>query len=207
MLCNNLSTVADMDTDLSLKEIAALAGVSERVLRNEMDRRVIAPRVRPRAKRRRLGLPSEALLYVMLVRETPVALSQSDRADLYRLITGEGRGAGAWRATTRGFTRDNVTIDAAELRRRTAAKLRVYRRGLSRLSSDPGVLGGEPVFRGTRISVRHVGRLAARVDPAELRADFPGLADDDIEFARLFVQMKPGPGRPRRRLRFRTAAA
>lgn len=196
-----------MEADLSLKEIAALAGVSERVLRNEMDRRVISPHVRPRAKRRRLGLPSEALLYVMLVRETPVALSQSDRADLYRLITGDGRRAGAWHAKARGFTRENVTLDAAELRRRADAKLRVYRRGLSRIHSDPGTLGGEPVFRGTRISVRHIGKLVSRVDVSELRTDFPGLTDDDFEFARLFVQMKPGPGRPRRRLRFRTAAA
>lgn len=195
------------DMDLSIKEMAALAGISERVLRNEMDRRVIRPRGRTRARRPRLGLPTDALLYFMLVLETPVTLSPADRAALYRLITGHGRDVGAWRATARGFRRDNVTIDAAELRRRTAARLRLYRRGLSRLSSDPGVLGGEPVFRGTRIAIRHVGRLAQRVAPAELRADFPRLTDDDIEFARVFVRMKPGPGRPRKRLRFRAAPA
>jgi uncharacterized protein (DUF433 family) len=66
----------------------------------------------------------------------------------------------------------------------------------------PEVLGGEPVFAGTRVSVRHVGELAKRgASPATLHEDFPSLSKSDIEFARIFVELGRPPGRPRK-LRF-----
>ncbi len=33
----------------------------------------------------------------------------------------------------------------------------LYQRGVDRIESRHDVLSGEPVFRGTRLSVRHVG--------------------------------------------------
>lgn len=62
-----------------------------------------------------------------------------------------------------------------------------------RIESRPDVLGGEPVFKGTRISVRHVGKLVKKGVPlAELREDFPSLSEDDLVFAALFAsQMQP----------------
>jgi uncharacterized protein (DUF433 family) len=193
-----------VSSELSVRELAALAGVSERVLRNEVDRGIVGPRKRAG---RRLELPGDALLYLLLVRETPIVLSRADRSALYRLVTGDKTGAGSWRETAGGVKRGNVTISTKELRRQASKRLRIYRRGLSRLASDPGILGGEPVFSGTRLAVRHVGRLAARMAAAELRTEFPQLSHDDIAFAHLFARMKPGPGRPRKRLRFRAASA
>lgn len=76
-----------------------------------------------------------------------------------------------------------------------------YARGRRRVESDPRVMGGEPVFAGTRIPVAHVaGLLAKKVPLDELRQDYPALTDDDLAFASMLAAMKPNPGRPRTKL-------
>lgn len=83
-----------------------------------------------------------------------------------------------------------------------------YRRGLKRVESRPDVLGGEPVFKGTRLSVRHIGGMVrAGVSELEIRGDYPQLSLDDIAFAGLFARIKPLSERPGRRLRFTRADA
>jgi len=197
----------DFDT-FSLKETAVLAGLSERALRNEVDRGILRPRRIARGQRRALRLPVDAILYLKLVQETPFALTRADRADLYRLLVDRERRRGGWTAAGNALRSGIVTIDAAGPRRWLAERLRVYRRGLRRLASSPEVLGGEAVFVGTRISIRHIGRLALRgMELEELLADFPALTPDDIAFARIYASMKPAPGRPRGRLRFRATDA
>lgn len=52
---------------------------------------------------------------------------------------------------------------------------------LSRISVDPLVRFGKPCVRGTRITVGEVlGYLAGGMNEAELLADFPQLAHDDL---------------------------
>jgi len=41
-----------------------------------------------------------------------------------------------------------------------ASRMDLYKKGLARIVSDKKILAGEPVFRGTRLSVRHVGACA-----------------------------------------------
>lgn len=67
-----------------------------------------------------------------------------------------------------------------------------------RVATDPSVLGGEPVFRGTRLAVRRIGEAAER--PAavkEMLEDYPYLKAEDVEFARRFARAYPRVGRPR----------
>lgn len=195
--------------EFSLKEAAALTGTSERALRSEIDRGVVrAGRRRGPKGRHSVRLPEEALLYLEILRGVPFALPRRDRMELYRLVV-EGAGADrGWARVGSRLCKGIVTVDAAASRRRLSTRLRAYRRGLSRIVADPAILGGEPVFAGTRIAVRHVGRLAQRgVPEAELSADFPALSAADIEFARIFAGMKPPPGRPRRRLTIRSTPA
>lgn len=52
---------------------------------------------------------------------------------------------------------------------------------LTRISVDPTVRFGKPCVRGTRIAVGDIlGQLAAGRSEAELLADFPQLAHEDI---------------------------
>ena len=52
---------------------------------------------------------------------------------------------------------------------------------------NQNILGGEPVFRGTRIPVQHVASLFRKgALEQEIVEDFPSLSERDLAYARLF---------------------
>jgi uncharacterized protein (DUF433 family) len=54
----------------------------------------------------------------------------------------------------------------------------------ARVVADPEICGGRPRIRGTRVRVSDIiDMLAAGVDRAEILADYPYLADEDITAA------------------------
>ena len=57
-----------------------------------------------------------------------------------------------------------------------------------RIVRDPKVVGGEAVFRGTRVTLRTVlASLAEGASVAEILADFPSLTDEDVRAAIAFA--------------------
>lgn len=57
-----------------------------------------------------------------------------------------------------------------------------------RIVRDPKVVGGEAVIRGTRVTLRTVlASLAEGATVAEILADFPTLAEEDIRAAIAFA--------------------
>ncbi len=53
-----------------------------------------------------------------------------------------------------------------------------------RITRDKGICGGEPVFKGTRVTLRTVlASLAAGDTIEEILADFPSLKPEDIQAA------------------------
>jgi uncharacterized protein (DUF433 family) len=57
-----------------------------------------------------------------------------------------------------------------------------------RIVRDPAVCGGEPVFKGTRVTLRTVlASLAAGDAPEEILADFPSLKPEDLSAAIAFA--------------------
>jgi len=52
---------------------------------------------------------------------------------------------------------------------------------LDHIIRDPEICGGQPVIRGTRVTLRTVlASLAEGSDETEILEDFPGLMKDDI---------------------------
>jgi len=94
-----------------------------------------------------------------------------------------------------------VSVECKAVRRTLDKNLAAYRWGKRRVVSSPDVLGGEPVFRGTRIPVQHVASLFRKGTPEpEIAEDFPGLSARDLAYARLAARLGEKPGRPRKRL-------
>lgn len=57
-----------------------------------------------------------------------------------------------------------------------------------RIIRDPHICGGEPVFRGTRVTLRTVlASLAAGDSVEEILADFPSLKPADVKAAIAFA--------------------
>ena len=57
-----------------------------------------------------------------------------------------------------------------------------------RIERNPRVLGGEPVFKGTRVTLRTVlASLAEGATTREILADFPTLSEEDVRAAIAFA--------------------
>src|ERR1700674_1368705 len=65
--------------------------------------------------------------------------------------------------------------------------------------TDPEILGGDPVFRGTRVPVHLVAELVAQGSkPSELIDSYPRLTAEMIRLAPVYAAAYPLRGRPRR---------
>jgi uncharacterized protein (DUF433 family) len=65
------------------------------------------------------------------------------------------------------------------------------------VARHPDVLGGEPVFAGTRIPVRHIGLLVRKGVPiSEILEDYPALQESDVLFAATFGGLLASSGGP-----------
>jgi uncharacterized protein (DUF433 family) len=93
---------------------------------------------------------------------------------------------------------DTLFLDFAKVLGEVRPRVDLYASGLSRIEEKDGILGGEAVFKNTRLSVRHIGKMSASGEPTEsILCDYPYLREDDVEFARLYHSAHPIVGRPR----------
>lgn len=68
-----------------------------------------------------------------------------------------------------------------------------------KLVSDQNIMGGETVFPGSRLTVRHIGAMIEQgEEPSIILEDYPYLSEEDIEFAHMFVKAYPNIGRPKK---------
>lgn len=59
---------------------------------------------------------------------------------------------------------------------------------LERIASDPRILAGKPVIKGTRLSVDYILNLLAHGSTAEeILAEYDGLSPEDIQACLLFA--------------------
>jgi uncharacterized protein (DUF433 family) len=91
-----------------------------------------------------------------------------------------------------------LKIDLREPRRELAASLRELRRARRLVVSDPEIMGGDPVFRGTRVPVHLIATLLGQGSTeAELLEGYPRLTPDMVRLAPLYAAAYPLRGRPR----------
>ncbi|MBI2376610.1 MAG: DUF433 domain-containing protein [Deltaproteobacteria bacterium] len=158
-------------------------------------------------------------LFFALRNAIPFDIDRADQKALYEMLVAADADVGSW-ACWRRVNEDTiellrvrhhrtkscaeqpglrVVVDFKEIREALMHRLDVLEKRTERITSTMDILGGTPVFAGTRVSVRHVGLLMLRGVPMKvMKEDFPYLKDDDFELARLLALIGPPPGRPRR---------
>ena len=91
-----------------------------------------------------------------------------------------------------------LTIDLAPFVRRTKERMDRLAAARALVATDPGVLGGTPVIRGTRVPVHDVAALVAADVPTDrILAAYPALDAEKIELATIYAEANPARGRPR----------
>jgi uncharacterized protein (DUF433 family) len=176
-------------------EAAAVSNVAVKAVHNAIDKRIIQPRFATgtgpaRASNRILN--AQDLLELKLWYGVGSILSADRRKRLFDAIK-------ARPSADKINADDLLIVDVAEARRQVESRIRDLEKAEEMIHSVKGVMGGEPVFKGTRIPVRMItSMLADGADETELLEGYPKLTSTMIGLARIWVSAHPGRGRPKR---------
>jgi uncharacterized protein (DUF433 family) len=91
-----------------------------------------------------------------------------------------------------------LIVDVGEARKQVDRGVRDLEAAEAIVSRDKATLGGEPVFKGTRIPVYGIaGMLEAGASAEDLLSGYPKLTERMLELARIWVAAHPRRGRPK----------
>jgi uncharacterized protein (DUF433 family) len=177
------------DTLFTPTEAAVLTGLSLKAVNNAIDKKTIS--AVPDEEGGRL-LDARALMSLSIERRLSDRIATPElRRRVFDALTEAPRNE----ISLEGGL---LKIDLRQPRRELAASMRDLRRARRLAVSDPEILGGDPVFRGTRVPVHVIAELVAQGSkPAELIEGYPRLTAEMIRLAPVFAAAYPlrGPKR------------
>jgi uncharacterized protein (DUF433 family) len=177
------------DTLFTPTEAAVLTGLPLKAVNNAIDKKTISAVAGDEGGRL---LDARALVSLSLERRLSDRLAPELRRQLFDALAGSPRNV----VSLEGGL---VKIDLREPRREVASSLRELRRARRLVVSDPDNMGGDPVFRGTRVPVHMIAELVTKGSTqAELLESYPRLTADMIRLAPVYAAAYPLRGRPRR---------
>jgi uncharacterized protein (DUF433 family) len=180
------------DETFSIKEAAAIAGLADKTVRNEIYVDLFRVELDDKS---RVAISARGVIYLRLIHLLPVQLGPKDRNALSRMLAEGWPGAEGWVRKGDTISKGMVSLDVGVAERDAIERLRVFVRGRNRVDSDTGGPAGDMLFKDTAIRVRLVGALLARgAEPAKMLTAFPALQADDIAFAGMFARLNKGPG-------------
>jgi uncharacterized protein (DUF433 family) len=169
-------------------EAAVLTGLSLKAVNNAIDKKTISAVAGEEGGRM---LDARALVSLSLERRLSDRIAPELRRQVFDALADSPRNV----VSLEGGL---VKIDLREPRRELATSLRELRRAKRLVVSDPDIMGGDPVFRGTRVPVHMIAELVAKGSPpAELLESYPRLTAEMIKVAPVYAAAYPLRGRPR----------
>jgi uncharacterized protein (DUF433 family) len=172
-------------------EAAALTRLSVKAVNNAIDKKTISTVAGRRAGHATRLLDLRALMSLTLERRLADRFVPELRREVFDALAAAQRNRVSLEG---GF----LSIDLREPRRELAISLRMLRRARELVSSDPDILGGDPVFRGTRIPVHLMATLIGKGSTdAELLEGYPRLTAEMVRLAPIYAAAYPLRGRPR----------
>lgn len=177
-------------TLITRREAAELSGITETTVKKAVDQRVIP--ARKRGSQSYIELDDVPVL-TMLGLLTEMRLRVEHKRQLRAwLRADEGP---TLQLTPALFVQRVDEVDAARQRAERYARLRA-----EWIVSDPAIKGGEPVVRGSRVSVHTLAdRMAHGESAATLDEDFPHIPAEAREVAAAYARANPRRGRPPKR--------
>jgi uncharacterized protein (DUF433 family) len=178
------------DTLFTPTEAAVLTGLSLKAVNNAIDKKTIS--AVPGEEGARL-LDARALVSLSIERRLSAAIATPElRRKVFDALADAPRNV----VSLEGGL---IKIDLRQPRRELAASLRDLRRARRMVISDPEILGGDPVFRNTRVPVHVIAELVAQGSrSADLIESYPRLTAEMVRLAPVYAAAYPLRGRPRR---------
>jgi uncharacterized protein (DUF433 family) len=176
-------------------QAAAITGLPLAAVHKAIDSRLIRPRAaRSGATVRRL-LSKEQVIYLQLEAEGLRLLPVGTRREIAESIQ---RSPKIEKLPVANGTALLIEIGAA--RRAVESQLKQLERMEEMVVSDPEIMRGTPVFKGTRIPLDLVADMLAQGATAEeILEGYPTLSKEKIAIAPLYMRAFPRRGRPSRR--------
>ncbi|MBV9509865.1 MAG: DUF433 domain-containing protein [Caulobacteraceae bacterium] len=175
-------------------EAAAVSGLALKAVNNVIDKRILEVAKPPAAGKRaiRRYLTRNHLLCLRLEYGLAGRLPLERRQGLFREV--------AARPDAKLLKADDLLfVDVGAARREVSARVRDLDEAERLIHVDKETLGGEPVFRGTRIPAYAIAvMLDVGADVDEILAGYPKLDRRKLELARLWAAAHPRRGRPKR---------
>jgi uncharacterized protein (DUF433 family) len=215
------ATAGKIRAMLSLRETTVLADVAEAKIRKDIETGFLAPIKSANAERLLFrwadvfvfaavykGDLFSAALRKKAFAELEGLMAPSSRRHFYEHLDAEAlladtltrdRPSQLFGACDRLKLDEYLFIDIAKVVDDLAPRVDLYAAGLTHIEEKEGVLGGEAVFKNTRLSVNHIGKMREGGEKIEdILEDYPYLRKNDVEFARLYFKSHPMVGRPPR---------
>ncbi len=173
-------------------QASALANLPLPAVHKLIERRLIRPRRMRTGRSIQRMLSREQVLYLRLEAEGVRLLPMASRRAIARKIE-SSPGIDAV-VLTEGSA---LVIQVKSVRRDLDQELKKFERAANAVISDPEIMRGTPVYRGTRIPVELIAdmlRQGAR--PEEILEGYPALDREKVDLAPLYVQAFPRRGRP-----------
>jgi len=175
-------------------EAAVVSNVGLKAVHNAIDKRIVETVPKPASPGGRSSgrvITSEGLVRLKLWYGVGGVLPADRRQRLFDAIKAEPS-AKMVRAD------DFLIVDVAEARKQVAARVRELDEAELGIHRVKGVMGGEAVFKGTRIPVRLVAAMLAQgADKSEILEGYPKLSPRMLELATFWVAAHPHRGRPK----------
>lgn len=184
-------------------EAATIASVALRDINRAIDEHILPAEFVSTDDGRRVAVGACSLLAFyfssadrLTAEERLLAIKEAGK----RLRKFRGRSFASLLAEDWVLRREFLTIDFAPFLRRAHERLKRLEAARGMVVSDPEVLGGTPVLRGTRIPVHDLAAsVAAGIPAARILAAYPGLDAQKLDLAVLYAEANPARGRPRAR--------
>jgi uncharacterized protein (DUF433 family) len=186
--------VAQIET-LSPSEAAVISGVSLRDVHRVIDEHLLPDSfygpLQPRS------FKSHACVFISFYFQSANRLTPEERQ---RTIALASQPSFDWKSPANLVRDEFLTIDFAPFRQAVDERLSKLQTARSIVVSDPEIMGGTPVIRGTRVPVYDVAAsVAAGIPLDRILAAYPSLKMEEIELANLYAEANPQRGRPRQR--------
>jgi len=170
-------------------EAAAVTGLPVKKVNKAIETGTVASRSRRQGRTFKRYLPYTSLLCLELQARGLDQLPLTLRRKVFRSV------ARAPRANQIRHS-DAVIIDVRSAREKIVMGLLQLRKAKRMIIRDPEIMGGVPVFRGTRVPVYAIVEMLQSASRKEILEGYPSLTVEMLDVAEQYVRAYPKRGRP-----------